>query len=57
MYIEDYISEAMSQASVWNIDEQDFMSIALDHARQLCSDNLEPSSELAYYSPYLSLRF
>jgi hypothetical protein len=57
MYIEDYIAEAMSQASAWNVDEEIYMSVALDYARQLCSSNLEPSSDLPYFSPYEALRF
>ena len=57
MYIEDYLSEAMSQTSAWNIGEQDFMSVALDYARQLNSETLETFSALPDYSPYAILRF
>jgi hypothetical protein len=54
---EQYISDAISMVSAWELTETEFALAVNDQAKLLAGVHLEPTGDVPVTSPYSSLQF
>ena len=57
MNYEDYIADALTIVSAWEVPEEDFAQAVNDQARLMAGLDLEPAGDVPITSPYHALQF
>ena len=57
MNYENYILEALTMVSAWEVAEEDFAQAVNDQARLMAGLNLDPASDIPFTSPHHALQF